>query len=292
MPRHNELMPELIAYQGEPGANSDEAARLLFPESQTLGLPTFAAVFAALLQKVAQTAVLPVENSRAGVVQEVSDQLWAHPELAVVGEHVMPIRHHLLSPGGHRVERALSHPQALAQCATWLQEHGIVAVPHPDTAGAARHVAEAGLPGDGAIASLAAARLYGLEVVAQDIADEPSNQTRFVVVTDRARATRPIGGRAKSSMGLIAPHRPGGLVQVLEVFAALKLNLTRLDARPIPHQPFHYRFYLDAELDQVGQLDELLSRLAGVSQELRLFGVYPPPDQPAAHLREPLPERR
>jgi len=270
-------MEELIAYQGEPGANSDEAARFLFPDSQTLGLSTFAAVFAAVVQKVAQIAVLPVENSRAGVVQEVSDQLWDHPDLAVVGERVMPIRHHLLSPGGHRVERALSHPQALAQCATWLREHRIVAVAHPDTAGAARQVAESRVPGDGAIASLAAARLYGLEVVVTDIADEPSNQTRFVVVTDRARAPRPAAGPAKSSMGLIAPHRPGGLMQVLEVFAALNLNLTRLDARPIPDQPFHYRFYLDAELDQVWQLDELLRKLAVVSQELRLFGVYSPP---------------
>jgi prephenate dehydratase len=275
-------MEELVAYQGEPGANSDEAARLLFPDSQTLGLSTFAAVFAAVVQKVAQIAVLPVENSRAGVVQEVSDQLWDHPELAVVGEQVMPIRHHLLSPGGQRVERALSHPQALAQCATWLREHGIVAVAHPDTAGAARQVAESRVPGDGAIASLAAARLYGLEVVAEDIADEPSNQTRFVVVTDRARASRPAAGHAKASMGLIAPHRPGGLVQVLEVFADLNLNLTRLDARPIPDQPFHYRFYLDAELDEAGQLDELLRRLAVVSQELRLFGVYRPPGSAGA----------
>lgn len=269
-------MPYLVAYQGEPGANSDEAARFLFPDAQTWGLPTFAAVFTALAQQLATRAVLPVENSRAGVVQEVSDQLWDHPQLAVVAEQVMPIHHHLLSPGGQAVERAHSHPQALAQCATWLREHGVAAVPHPDTAGAARHVAETRVPGDGAIASLAAAELYGLEVVAEDIADEPSNQTRFVVVTDQAHAARPASGPAKSSMGLIAPHKPGGLVQVLAVFAALGLNLTRLDARPIPDQPFHYRFYLDAELEHVGQLDELLNRVRGVSQELRVFGVYPP----------------
>ena len=268
-------MDQRVGYQGEPGANSDEAARQLFPGADTVGLPTFAAVFTAVARGDLQFAVLPVENSRAGVVQEVSDQLWAHPELTVVSERVAPIRHHLLAADHQPVERALSHPQALAQCANWLSAHGIAGIPHPDTAGAARQVAQSRVDGEGAIASLTAARLYGLVVVAEDIADEPSNQTRFVVVTARAATGGPIPGRAKVSMGLIAPHRPGGLVQVLEVFADLELNLTRLDARPIPDLPFHYRFYLDAELEQAGQVDLLLPRLASVSQELRLFGIYP-----------------
>ncbi len=270
----NGLMEHVVGYQGEPGANSDEAARRLFPGARTIGLPTFAAVFAALVQSECQFAVLPVENSRAGVVQEVSDQLWDHPGVAVIGEQAAPIHHHLLAPDRRPVERALSHPQALAQCARWLSAHEVAAVPYPDTAGAARHVAETRLAGEGAIASLTAARLYGLEVVAEDIADEPSNQTRFVVVTDRATVVDTISGRAKLSLGLVAPHRPGGLVRVLTVFADLNLNLTRLDARPIPDLPFHYRFYLDAELEQPEQGEELLRGLAHVSQELRLFGIY------------------
>ncbi len=278
--RDNGQVTSTIVYQGEPGAYSDEAAQLLFPDATATGQGTFGEVFAEVSGGRAMAAVVPVENSLAGVVQEVSDLLWAHSELAAVAEHIAPIRHHLLSRDGTPVRRALSHPQALAQCARWLQEHRIQPVGFPDTAGAAREIAERGLPGDGAIASRAAADRYGLVVLAADIADDASNRTRFLVIQRAGDAPTPPTGPAKFSLGFVTAHRPGGLARVLDVFASKDINLTRLDSRPIPHEPFRYRFYADLELPDATRIDELLEALTETTAELRPFGLYPPAVHP------------
>jgi prephenate dehydratase len=269
-------MPSVIVYQGEPGAYSDEAAQLLFPGSTTRGLASFQEVFSEIDSNHAVAAVLPVENSLAGVVQEVSDLLWTHSGVSAVAEHIAPIRHHLLGRDGAPVTRALSHPQALAQCARWLREHGITPVSFHDTAGAAREVAARGAPGDGAIASRLAAERYGLVVLESDVADDASNRTRFLVVERGKPASSDLTGVAKISLGFVAEHRPGGLVRVLEVFARNGMNLTRLDSRPIPHQPFHYRFYADVELQDAAQYSSLIPELNEVTSDLRPFGVYSP----------------
>lgn len=265
-----------IGYQGEPGAYSDETAQLLFPGTETVGHQTFGEVFAAMTKGSVSAAVLPVENSLAGVVQEVSDLLWAHPQMTAVAEHVAPIRHHLLSRDSSPVLRALSHPQALAQCAGWLSDHEISPVVFADTAGAAREVATRGADGDGAIASRAAADRYGLLVVAADIADDPSNRTRFLVVEPRSPDPKLHPGPAKLSFGFLTEHRPGGLAAVLQILARRNLNLTRLDSRPIPAEPFHYRFYADVEMATPDQADDVLDELRSATYELRPFGVYRP----------------
>jgi prephenate dehydratase len=276
MPEDGPVTPIKVGYQGEPGAYSDEAAQLLFPEASSQGYPTFAAVFTAVTSSELDAAVLPVENSLAGVVQEVNDLLWDNPQLAVVAEHVAPIRHHLLSRDGTAVTRALSHPQALAQCAGWLRSHGITPVAFHDTAGAAREVAAHGKPGDGALASRAAADRYGLTVVASEVADDISNRTRFLVVRPRLPQASALMGSVKLSLGFVAEHRPGGLAAVLDVFARSHFNLTRLDSRPIPQQPFRYRFYADVELPEAGQVEPLLTQLRTTATELRPFGHFPP----------------
>ncbi len=263
----------LVLYQGEPGAYSEEAARKLFPKADPSGRATFAAVFADL--GPGATAVLPVENSLGGVVQEVSDLLWTHPKVSVVGEHIAPIRHHLLARRPGRVERALSHPQALAQCAGWLAARGIEPVPFPDTAGAAREVAEGSREGEAAIASSAAALRYGLEVLASDIADQPSNRTRFLVCRVGRTDLGPVPGDSKLSLGFATAHRPGALAAVLDACAGHHLNLSRLDSRPVPELPFHYRFYADLELPAGLDPGPLLEDLARLTAELRPFGLYP-----------------
>jgi prephenate dehydratase len=269
-------MTSTILYQGEPGAYSDEAAQMLFPGASTQGLGTFQEVFSEISSNRARAAVLPVENSLAGVVQEVSDLLWLHPDLTAVAEHVAPIRHYLLGREGAPVTRALSHPQALAQCARWLHEHEITPVSFHDTAGAAREVAQRGALGDGAIASRLAADRYGLTVLATDVADEATNRTRFLVIERSKGSPSILSGAAKFSLGFVAEHRPGGLARVLEVFARNGMNLTRLDSRPIPQEPFHYRFYADVELLDAAQYSSLIGDLASVTSELRPFGTYRP----------------
>jgi len=263
-----------VAFQGVPGAYSDEAAQTLFPEAGTAGYETFAEALDALAGGETDMAVLPVENTVAGVVQEVSDLLWTHESVRVVGEHVSPIRHVLMAKTHGSVTRALSHPQALAQCADWLRANGIKPVTFYDTAGAAQEVARFGREGDGAIASRAAAARYGLQVVATDIANSDTNQTRFLILETKGpgHADATAGGR-KLVLGFTTDHRPGALANVMAVFARHQANLTRLDSRPVPHQPFRYRFYADAELDARGAADLVVSLREAVL-ELRVFGSF------------------
>jgi prephenate dehydratase len=264
-----------LAYQGEPGAYSEEAALALFPEAVTSGYRTFGQVFQALGCDHAETAVLPVENSLAGVVQEVNDLLWETAGVQVTAEHVHPVRHCLLGRSDEPVSRAISHPQALAQCRLFLEENGIEGIPFYDTAGAARQVATATEPGTAAIASAAAARRHGLEVLAEGIQDDASNRTRFLVLV-RGNALRPeeAGPGHKASLAFMAAHRPGSLVTALEAFSSRGVNLTRLDSRPVRDQPFHYRFYLDFEVDDAGAAGAALSQLEETAVEVRLFGTY------------------
>jgi prephenate dehydratase len=268
-----------IAYQGEPGAYSDEAVAALFPGADAVGYATFRLTFEALGIGAVDCAVLPVENSSAGVVQEVSDLLWELPGLRVVREHVLPVQHCLLGWPGP-VERALSHPQALAQCSRYLHARQIRPVAFHDTAGAARAVSEQRQPGTAAIASRAAAKRYGLYVLAESIQDDSENRTRFVVV-ERGSPTRPRDGVAasKCSLAFVAAHRPGSLAHALDCFARRNVNLTRLDSRPMLGRPFEYRFYLDfsinGEAGAPAAAEAALSDLEEASAEIKLFGTYP-----------------
>jgi len=265
-----------VAYQGEPGAYSDEAVTALFPEAEAVGFATFRLTFEALSIGAVDAAVLPVENSSAGVVQEVSDLLWELPGLRVVREHVQPVRHCLLGWPGP-VQRALSHPQALAQCDRYLHSRQIRSVTFHDTAGAARAVAERREPGTAAIASRSAAARYGLYVLAEGIQDDSENRTRFVVV-ERGKAARPAetGAGAKCSLAFVAAHRPGSLAFALDCFARREVNLTRLDSRPMQGRPFEYRFYLDFSVNGSADAAEAaLNDLEEASAEVRLFGTYP-----------------
>lgn len=270
------LAGKKIAYQGEPGAYSDEAVAALFEGAEAIGFPTFRLTFEALTVGAADAAVLPVENTTAGVVQEVSDLFWETPGLRIVREHVQPVRHCLLGWPGP-VERALSHPQALAQCERYLHSRQIRPVAYHDTAGAARAVAERREPGTAAIASGSAAARYGLYVLAEGIQDDSGNRTRFIVA-ERGEASRPAAatGPAKCSLAFVAAHRPGSLAQALDCFAGRGINLTRLDSRPMQGRPFEYRFYLDFAVNASAESAEAaLSDLEEASAEIRLFGTYP-----------------
>lgn len=265
-----------VAYQGEPGAYSDEAVSVLFEDAEALGFATFRLTFEALTMGAVDVGVLPVENSSAGVVQEVSDMLWELPGLRVVRERVHPVRHCLLGWPGP-VERALSHPQALAQCDSYLHSRQIRPVAFHDTAGAARAVAEQRQPGTAAIASKAAATRYGLYVLAESIQDDSENRTRFVVI-ERGQPARPrdAGPGHKCSLAFVTAHQPGGLSHALDCFARRGVNLTRLDSRPMKGRPFEYRFYLDFAVNgNTDSAEAALSDLEEASAEIRLFGTYP-----------------
>ena len=203
-----------VGYQGEPGAYSEEASMAVLPKATTVGFATFSRVFDALALREVDAAVLPVENSLGGIVQEVNDLLWERDGLRISAEIIHPIRHCLLGRG-EPVVRALSHPQALLQCRKFLEARKIQAVTFHDTAAAARAVAEGMVVGSAAIASAAAGRRYGLKVIAEGIQDDASNQTRFVLV-DHGPVERPSGNvPRKASLAFIGAHRPGSLVSAL-----------------------------------------------------------------------------
>ncbi|HZJ53268.1 MAG TPA: prephenate dehydratase domain-containing protein [Myxococcaceae bacterium] len=172
-----------VAYAGEPGAFGEQAARLL-PDAEPLPCPTFAAVFEAVQSGKADRGVVPLHNSRAGMVEEVV-RLLAKSQLQVADRVALRVRQALLAVPGVRLEdirRVASHPQALAQCSKLVQQQGWEVVARSTTSGAARQLAEDGDRSCGVIASAATAGIYGLTVLAADIEDDPDNTTRFAVL--------------------------------------------------------------------------------------------------------------
>jgi prephenate dehydratase len=269
------LTPIRVGYQGEPGAYSEEAVLTLFPDAGPVGHRTFTMAVDALLGGSVDIAVIPVENTLGGIVQEANDLLWERRGMRLVAEHAHPVRHCLLGFAGAPIRRAISHPQALAQTRRYLEARGIEAVLHHDTAGAARDLAERPEPGVAAIASAAAARRYGLQVLAEGIQDDDTNQTRFVVV-ERGEPLRPgdapPGG--KCSLCFVAAHEPGSLVGALQCLASRGVNLTRLEARPISDKPFEYRFFLDFQVTDPAIAEDALRGLEAATHEVRVFGTY------------------
>lgn len=220
--------------------------------------------------------MLPVENTLGGIVQEVNDLLWERRGVRVTAEHVHSVRHCLIGQGGDVARRALSHPQALAQTRNWLEAHGIEGIPFHDTAGAVRHIAMHPEPGLAAIAGARAAAIYGLDILADGIQDDDSNQTRFLLLeTGTPQRPRLATSPAKLSLCFVAAHAPGSLVSALQCFAARGVNLSRLESRPIRERPFEYRFFLDAQIDDPELVEAALVELEGQAHEVRIFGAYP-----------------
>jgi prephenate dehydratase len=274
-----------VAYQGVPGAYSEKAARALFPGCDTLPCETFAAVFEAVESRRAQAAAIPVENSLAGSIHENYDLLVRHA-LRVCGETYVRVEHALMAPRGtalRDVREVRSHPQALAQCAGWFAANKQArAVTWYDTAGAAASLSEDPEPGVAAIASETAAAIYGLRILKRRLQDRPRNFTRFLaIVRDGSKVAVASGSKAraafKTSLTFIpARNRAGVLHAVTGVFASRGIDLTKVESRPDPENPFDYRFYLDASgTAKEAPLKAALAELKKLTRELRVLGSYP-----------------
>ena len=250
------VMPR-VAYQGEEGAYSEIAAR----QSQALPAlrgasvtpmpcPSFTAVFEAVTTGAAEYGVVPVENSLAGAVHQNVD-LLLDSDLHVAGEVIVRVAHCLLGAPGGRLEdirRAYSHPQALAQCQGSLERLGITPVAVYDTAGAAKQLAIRPEPDAAAIASSRAGEIYGLQVLAENIEDEPFNFTRFFLLSRREAPPRADGEEPrKTSIVFASRHQPGALLSCLAELA--NLNLTRIESRPRRDRAWSYLFTVDFEGD-------------------------------------------
>jgi prephenate dehydratase len=265
-----------IAYQGVPGAFSEQASLQFNPHAEAVGYPDFRAVFQAALSGECDYACLPVENSLAGSINQTYD-LLTDSVLHVVGEQIVRVRHNLLVRPGvplAAVRRVYSHPQALEQCRAFITKHRLEAVTDFDTAGAAKLLAENGGEGKAAIASRRAAEIYGLEVIAENIEDLDFNYTRFFILgADEAPRG---GGKHKSSLVLATRHRPGDLVRCLEEFLQAEVNMTKLESRPRRDKPWSYLFYIDIE----GHIEDanVQAALAGLMRKaafVKFLGSYP-----------------
>ncbi|MEM6793654.1 MAG: prephenate dehydratase [Acidobacteriota bacterium] len=283
-----ETVPLRVAYQGVEGSYSHLTAQRRYA-GRTGGvlLSGFASVresVSALTDGRADVALLPIENSTAGSINETYDAL-AESGLSINAEEISRVEHCLLGLPGSAIEElraVLSHPQALAQCEGFLR--GLPrAQPRAefDTAGSAAKVRDSHDRTLAAIASESAGKRFGLEVLAHGIQDRSGNATRFVEVALEAAACPP-DARCKTSLVLSLDHSAGALGEVLSEFGRREIQLSKLESRPLEGAPWKYLFYLDVE----GHADsepmvEALERAREHSRELRVLGTYPMAEAPA-----------
>ena len=237
----------VVACAGTEGSYSQEAATLMFPMPTILYFNGFEAVFEAVEKGLCPYGILPVENSAAGSVAAVYDLMVRH-RFHIVRALRLKVSHVLLAPHGVRLEdvkEVSSHPHALAQCAAFLKAHPAMATtPATNTAAAAKELAASGRHDMAVIASRECAELYGLDVIAEGIADAAFNYTRFICISKNLETTPDAG---KFSIMLSLPHRPGALNSIISKFAAIDVNLTKLESRPVPGMDFEFRFTFDFE---------------------------------------------
>ncbi len=263
----------LIGFQGEHGAYSEVASRTWDPSLVPIPYGGFPDVFDEVTSGQIDFGMVPVENSLEGPVTEVND-LLVETDAKIVGEVTIPIHHCLLSlPHARRgsLKVVYSHPQALAQCRGFIARHKLEARSFYDTAGAARMLSDEGREDACVIANRLCAELYELKVVSENIADHPSNMTRFVVLSKQALA----GEGIKCSVIFSLRHRAGALFSVLKIFSDAGINLTRIESRPARRDPGSYVFFLDFEgSDRNTKVAAVLERLRAAVETLRFLGCY------------------
>jgi prephenate dehydratase/chorismate mutase/prephenate dehydratase len=274
--RQGDLRGRRVAFQGERGAFTEEAALAYFGDSvELVPMRTLREAFSAVEGGGADYAVIPIENTLAGSVGEAYDLLLEH-ELRVYGEVILRVEHHLLSVEGATLEgirEVWSHPQAIDQCRRFLESLGANVVPMWNTAAAAKRLAEVRDARVAVIASRRAAEIYGLRILASNVEDDSNNYTRFFVLS---KESRPPTGDDLTSIIFSTRHEPGALYRCLEPFAERRINLTKIESRPVRSRPWEYNFYVDI----VGHVrdpvvSEALDALSRRATFVRVLGSYP-----------------
>jgi prephenate dehydratase len=280
-----------VAFQGEPGAFSEEAAVQLLGEAiTTVPRPTFDAAFRAISDGLADALLAPVENTLAGPVVRVYD-LLLESALTITAETILPIEHHLIGcPGSSldSIRSVASHPMALAQCERFFLAHSnLKRVPAEDTAGSVREVLARGDKTSAAIAGRRAAEHYAGVILAANLQDNAENFTRFVLLRPADETQTPPPDARKMSIAMRLAHRPGALLASLEPFSKYSVNLQKIESRPIHGRPWEYQFFLDVEADSSSQLESALAEVRKATSDLRVLGLYP-----AARTSGPTPDGR
>jgi len=265
-----------IAFQGETGAYSEEAAFKFFgPKIKTISSKTFSDVFETVEKGKADYGIVPIENSLEGNVGQNYD-LLLKSKLKIFGEEIIRISHCLIVKKGSKlnsIKRVFSHLQALGQCRKFLERFKLEAIPTYNTAGSVKIIKEMDCQDCAAIASERAAQVYGMEVLKRRIETNQKNFTRFFVI---AKKDREPTGKDKTSIIFSTKHVPGALYGSLGIFAVSDINLTKLESRPIIGRPWQYNFYLDFEGHRKDKIiQEALEILKHNSVFMKIIGSYP-----------------
>ncbi len=278
------------AYSGSKGAYAQQAISRYFDDADVDSVPldSFSQLFKAVTDGKVDYGMVPIENSLAGSVYQNYDNFSRFQDVSIVGSITLNIRHSLLGVKGAAlsdIKNVYSHPQALAQCKKFLdQQNEWNQIDAVSTATAAQMVAQGGKKENAAIGSSVNAQIYGLNILQEDIEDDPHNFTRFVIIQANHVARLPDAHQQniKANMAsfiFTTKNEAGALFSVLEIFSKMKLNLTRLESRPITGQSWKYWFYTDIEIPEDTEnpqkkIDEVLSLIKEKTEDLRLLGIY------------------
>lgn len=270
-----------VSYQGGEGAYSYTAATQYFGDRfdqvEAIGFNTFQQAADALITKKVDYAMLPIENTTAGSINDTYDILGSD-DVHIVGEEILKIVHCLMTKQDIQlkdVQSVFSHPQALAQCTRFLSTlPECEVITYLDTALSAKKVAQENDPNNAAIASAHAAEIYGLKVIAHDIANQQGNFTRFVVAS-RKPVMVDLQVPAKTSLLMVTTHEEGALLKCLNILHTHQINLAKLESRPRLNEPWHYSFYIDLEGNvEEPEIAAALSKLEKECLQLKVLGCY------------------
>lgn len=275
-----------VAIQGERGSNSHMAALQMLRAPQVVPCVLSADVLTSLVERRVDCAVLPIENSLHGSVAEHYDLLLTHA-VRIDAESLLHIRHNLIAAPGVElgdIRVVLSHPVALSQCRRFLASFNHARpLPFYDTAGSVKHLMEQSLRDTAGIAPVLAAEEYHATVLVPGIEDHAQNYTRFHLIRRADDATPPAPNPDKLSVAFAVDHRPGTLVSALQRLADSGVNLTKIESRPVPGQPWEYVFFVEFRFEAAAMAEAALHSLRSSSRMVRELGRYPAaPPEPLA----------
>jgi 3-deoxy-7-phosphoheptulonate synthase len=284
---------EIVAFCGERGAFAEQALTRAFgEEAPRLSVPSFPAIFDAVLDGSATAGVVPVENSQTGSLHENYDLFLRYPDVAIVGELKLRIVHCLIGDEKASLDSITivrSHPQGFAQCKEFLDKYPEwILEPATTTATAVASIARDGAVKVAAIAGEAAARAHGLRVIKDGIETNPLNYTRFVIISRRVGDREESAlrqGRAPPSLGSVTPNKaslvfsvpdePGALFACLKIWRDRGINLSKLESRPIQGKPWEYLFYVDVSIPgAAGDFDAAIGELKTKTRDFHYLGSY------------------
>ena len=263
-----------VSFQGERGAYSEAAARSFFTEDiQTVPFATFAEVLENTSKEKTEYSILPVENSLEGSVGESYDLLYS-TTLNATGEIYHRIEHCLIGIGEiNEVDTVYSHPQALGQCRKFIEEHKMKTIPAYDTAGSVKIIKELNKKNCACIASKTASSINSVPIIAENIANNLNNYTRFLMLSKKESG---ITGNDKTSIIFSIKHEPGSLYRIIENFHKNNVNLTKIESRPTRTNTWEYNFYVDFEGHQKDvNISKMLEKIKQDTLFLKVLGSYP-----------------